>query len=46
MFVIPARERIGRAKSVEADKYESAYAEIAAEMKAEIEEIAAGGEEL
>ena len=46
MFDIPARERIGRAKSVEPDQYESVYAEIAAEMKAQIEEIAAGGEEL
>jgi V/A-type H+-transporting ATPase subunit A len=34
LFAIPAREKIGRAKSVPADKYAAAYAEIAAEMEA------------
>ena len=46
LFAIPAREKIGRAKSVPAEEYESVYAEITAEMEQEIEAIAAeGGEE-
>lgn len=46
LFAIPAREKIGRAKSVPAEEYESVYAEITAEMEREIEAIAAeGGEE-
>lgn len=46
LFAIPARERIGRAKTVPADEYENVYAQISTEMKAQIEEITAGGEEL
>lgn len=46
LFAIPARERIGRAKTVSADGYEAVYAEIGKEMKAQIDEIAQGGEEL
>jgi len=46
LFTIPAREKIGRAKSVPAEEYESVYAQITAEMEQEIEAIAAeGGEE-
>ncbi len=43
---IPAREKIGRAKSVPADKYKEEYAKISAEMRAQIEEASQGGEEL
>ena len=39
MFDIPAKEKIGRAKFVEADQYVQAYADIAAEMKQEIAAI-------
>ena len=46
LFAIPARERIGRAKTVAADEYEKTYREIAEGMKIQIEEIAAGGEAL
>ena len=42
---IPAREGIGRAKSVDADKYAEAYEDIRKKMAAEIAEITAGGEE-
>ncbi len=42
---IPARERIGRAKTVPADKYKAEYTEIAEEMRKEIEEACQGGEE-
>jgi V/A-type H+-transporting ATPase subunit A len=45
LFQIPARERIGRAKSVPAEKYEAAYGEIRAEMAKEIAAIAAKGGE-
>ena len=43
---IAAREKIGRAKTVPADKYKEEYTQIGLEMKAQIEEIAQGGEEL
>ena len=46
LFVIPAREKIGRAKSVPADAYSTAYAQIVAEMEQEIDAIAAKGGEL
>jgi V/A-type H+-transporting ATPase subunit A len=46
LFDIPARERIGRAKSVPAEEYVEVYAAIASEMRAQIEEIAQGGEDL
>ena len=39
LFGIPARERIGRAKSVPADKYEQVYADISAQMEREIDEV-------
>ena len=37
---IPAREKIGRAKSVEADRYVEVYADIAREMEEEIAAVA------
>ena len=46
LFQIPARESIGRAKSVEEDKYPAEYAKIRTEMAAQIKEITAGGEDL
>ncbi|MEG0779490.1 MAG: V-type ATP synthase subunit A [Oscillospiraceae bacterium] len=46
LFEIPAREKIGRAKSVEADEYDKAYDDISAEMHQEIAAIAEGGEQL
>lgn len=45
LFAIPARERIGRAKSIPEAEYAAAYAAIAADMAAEIEAIAAKGGE-
>jgi V/A-type H+-transporting ATPase subunit A len=42
---IGAREKIGRAKSIPADEYKAAYAEIAQEMKEEIEAAGRGGED-
>jgi len=44
--VIPAKERIGRAKTVAADQYAKVYNEIWEEMKQQIAECAQGGEEL
>ncbi len=47
LFDIPARERIGRAKSVPADQYAQVYAGIAASMEQEIDEVVRkAGEEL
>jgi len=46
LFAIPAREQIGRAKSVPAEEYVSAYAKMRADMEQQIEEIAAMGGEL
>ena len=47
LFVIPARERIGRAKSVPADEYAQVYADISASMEKEIDEVVRkAGEEL
>ena len=46
LFDIPAREQIGRAKNVHPDEYVEAYAKMAADMTAQIEEIAAQGGEL
>ena len=43
LFAIPARDRIGRAKSVDADEYADIYTSISQEMAAQIEEIAAKG---
>ena len=46
LFQIPAREKIGRAKSVEAEEYPQVYQQIEQEMAQEIEAISAqGGEE-
>lgn len=45
LFAIPAREKIGRAKSVEADEYAQAYAAIQTEMEQEIEAIVEEGGE-
>ena len=47
LFVIPARELIGRAKSVPADEYAQVYADISASMEREIDEVVRkAGEEL
>ncbi|MBR2879187.1 MAG: V-type ATP synthase subunit A [Oscillospiraceae bacterium] len=43
---IPVREKIGRAKSVPADAYKAEYAVMKEEMKAQIDELYHGGEQL
>ncbi len=43
LFEIPARERVGRAKMILPGQYETEYAEIEAEMQAEIEALVKGG---
>ena len=45
LFVIPARERIGRAKTADVKVFEQEYSDIEAQMKREIEEVIAGGED-
>ena len=40
MFEIPSKEKIGRAKFIDADKYVAEYAAIAEEMEQEIAAIA------
>ncbi len=45
LFSIQARDGIGRAKSVDADKYAEVYDGIVKQMTAEIAEITAGGED-
>jgi len=45
LFAIPSREMIGRAKSVPAEEYEAAYAEIDANMAKEIAAVTAQGGE-
>jgi len=45
LFDIPAREKIGRAKSVPVDEYVAAYEQIRSEMAGEIEAVAAEGGE-
>jgi V/A-type H+-transporting ATPase subunit A len=45
LFEIKARNGIGRAKTVPVDQYEAVYAKLAEDMAAEIEELAAKGEE-
>ena len=45
LFDIPAREKIGRAKSVPANQYMDNYANIMVEMDEEINAIAEKGEE-
>ena len=43
LFAIPVREKIGRAKSVPADQYKDAYANLLVEMEEEIAAIAEKG---
>ena len=45
LFAIDAREKIGRAKMADAKTFEADYDAIAAEMKQEIADVVAGGEE-
>ncbi|MCC8077304.1 MAG: V-type ATP synthase subunit A [Oscillospiraceae bacterium] len=45
LTAIPAREEIGRAKTVPADQYKEVYARIGADMKAQIEAAKQGGDE-
>ena len=45
LFSVPAREKIGRAKSVPADQYKTAYDAIQDEMEQEITAIAEKGED-
>jgi len=45
LFVIPSREKIGRAKTEDPNGFDAAYDAIEREMKAEIEEVIAGGDE-
>ena len=45
LFDIPAREKIGRAKSVPAEEYVAVYEQIAGEMEQEIASVAAQGGE-
>ena len=45
LFTIPAREQIGRAKSVPVEEYDRAYAKIQAEMEQQIEASASQGGE-
>ena len=45
LFTIPAREAIGRAKSVPADSYVEAYAKMQAEMEAQIQDVISQGGE-
>ncbi len=46
LFGIAVREQIGRAKSVPVEEYKTVYAKIGEDMKKQISEITAGGEEL
>ena len=43
LFQIPAREQIGRAKSVPAEEYETVYNQIQSDMEQQIAAIAAKG---
>ena len=45
LTTIPAKDKIGRAKSVPADQYKAVYTQIVEEMKAQIEEASQGGDE-
>ena len=45
LFEIPAREKIGRAKSVPVEEYPTAYAQIRQEMEQEIAAVSAQGGE-
>lgn len=46
LFSIPAREQMGRAKTVPENEFKETYNRIAEGMKTQISEITAGGEEL
>ena len=45
LFAIPAREKLGRAKSVPVEEYQQVYEQISAEMEQEITAIAEEGGE-
>ena len=45
LFAIDSREKLGRAKMADADSFGAQYDAIAAQMKKEIEEVIAGGED-
>ena len=45
LFAIDVREKLGRAKMADASTFEADYDAIAAQMKKEIEEVIAGGED-
>ena len=45
LFSVPAREKIGRAKSVPADRYVEAYAQLVRQMEEQISAVAEKGEE-
>ena len=45
LFAIPAREKLGRAKSVPADRYKDEYAALAQELEEETAAIAQKGED-
>jgi V/A-type H+-transporting ATPase subunit A len=45
LVAIPAKEKIGRAKTVPADQYKAEYTAIGEEMRREIEEASQGGED-
>ena len=45
LFAIPVREKIGRAKMADPDKFSELYDGLADEMRSEIKEAAEGGEE-
>ena len=45
LFGIPAREKVGRAKMVDPNSFAAEFDAIIAQMKSEIDEIVAGGEE-
>ena len=47
LFAVPVREQIGRAKSVPAEEYDRAYAQMQADMEQQINEVASqGGEQV
>lgn len=46
LFKLPAREQIGRAKTVEGDGFRAAYAKIEQDLKQQIQDALAGGETL
>ena len=46
LFKLPAREQIGRAKTVEGDGFRAVYAKIEEDLKRQIQDVLAGGETL